>query len=96
MRRHRGADLVIIAVEVGGQTPKSALKRLGAELSFPMTLRLRGRGYGRIKGAVPTNYVIDKQGVVRFAEAGAFNAASLEKIVTPLLREAAPAVVAAP
>jgi len=56
-----------------------------------MVRKIKGGGYGLVKGAVPTNYVIDKAGVVRVADAGAFNARTLETVVTPLLNEAAPA-----
>jgi hypothetical protein len=38
-------------------------------------------------GAVPTNYVIDRQGVLRYAQAGAFDLDSLNSVLTPLLRE---------
>ena len=39
---------------------------------------------------MPTNYVIDRAGVVRYAKAGAFTKSSLEGIVSPLLAETAP------
>jgi len=88
-RRHRNADLVIYAVETSS-APKGKLKPLASVLSFPMVTRVKGGGYGKIGGYVPTNYVIDKAGIVRHAKAGAFTAASLEALVTPLLREPAP------
>ena len=94
LRRHRGRDLAIYAVEVSG-APRQKLGPLASVLSFEMVARLKGRGYGRIQGAVPTNYVIDRAGVLRHAEAGAFTAKSLDAIVTPLLREPAPVAVSA-
>lgn len=94
LRRHKGKDLAIYAVEVSG-APKSKLGPLASVLSFEMVSRLKGRDYGRIGGAVPTNYVIDRAGVLRHAKAGAFNAKTLEEVVTPLLREPAPSATAA-
>ena len=88
MRRHRNAGLALYAIEISG-VPKHKLGRLASVVSFPMVSRVKGRGYGRLKG-VPTNYVIDRAGVVRHAQAGAFTQAALEKIVTPLLMEPAP------
>ena len=52
--------------------------------------RLKGGGYGTIHNAVPTSYVIDRAGVVRYAKEGAFNRAGFERIVLPLLAEPAP------
>jgi thiol-disulfide isomerase/thioredoxin len=94
VRRHRGADLVIFAVATENSVPESKLRPLANVVSFPMVTRIKGGGYGLVKQAVPTNYVIDKAGVVRLAKAGAFDAQSLEATITPLLAEAAPAVVA--
>ena len=52
---------------------------------------LRGKaGYPIIDNGVPTNYVIDRAGVVRYAKAGAFDIDELEKVIVPLLKEEAP------
>jgi hypothetical protein len=50
----------------------------------------RADAYPLIQGAVPTNYVIDRAGVVRYAKAGAFELDELEKVVVPLLKEPEP------
>jgi peroxiredoxin len=92
MRRHKDAGLAIYAVEISG-VPKGKLTRLADVVAFPMVQRVKGRGYGRLNG-VPTNYVIDRSGIVRHAQAGAFNRAALEKIVTPLLTEPVPPAAA--
>jgi len=95
VRRHRASDLVIYAITIDNTAPKSKLMPLASVLSFPLISRLKGRGYGTIRGAVPTNYVIDKAGTIRLAKAGAFNAVSLEAVITPLLAEPAPKTMAA-
>lgn len=93
-RRHRSAPLAIYAVTIHNTVPKAKLQPLAKVLSFPLIAKLKGRGYGTIGGAVPTNYVIDKAGVIRHAESGAFNTASLNKVISPLLDEPAPTTAA--
>jgi cytochrome c biogenesis protein CcmG, thiol:disulfide interchange protein DsbE len=39
---------------------------------------------------VPTNFVIDRAGVLRYAKAGALDVNSLNAVLVPLLREKAP------
>lgn len=46
--------------------------------------------YQPIGNAVPTNYVIDRTGIVRYAQAGAFDLDTLNRVVIPLLNESAP------
>jgi cytochrome c biogenesis protein CcmG/thiol:disulfide interchange protein DsbE len=90
VRRHRSSDLRIFAVTTESSVPDSKLKPLAAVLAFPLISRLRGSGYGMIGGAVPTSYVIDRSGVIRHAEAGAFTEASFDALITPLLAQPAP------
>ncbi|MGR4864842.1 TlpA family protein disulfide reductase [Caulobacter sp. LARHSG274] len=89
MRRHKSSDLKIFAVTTENSVPDSKLKPLAALLSFPLITRLKGSGYGEIGGAVPTSYVIDRSGVIRHAQAGAFTEASFDALISPLLAQAA-------
>ena len=43
------------------------------------------------QNAVPTNYVIDRRGIVRYAKAAAFDLDDLNRELVPLLREPGPA-----
>jgi len=95
LRSHPGADLKIYAVMTESDVPFSKLKPLQQVLSFPIAKRLSGRGYG-IKDGVPTSYVLDRGGVIRWAEAGAFNDTSFAALVDPLLKAPAPAPAMAP
>lgn len=54
-----------------------------------MVRHLRGP-YGTL-GAVPTNFVIDRAGVLRYAKAAAFSVDDMNSILVPLLSEPAPA-----
>jgi cytochrome c biogenesis protein CcmG/thiol:disulfide interchange protein DsbE len=86
MRRHPGAGLNIFAIATESSVPNYKLKPLADALSFPLIRRLKGKGYGLIGEAVPTTYVIDRQGLVRHARAGAFATESFDALITPLLR----------
>lgn len=90
-RRHSARGLKILAITTEGSVPPAKLKPLEGLLSFPLISRMSGRGYGTVGGAVPTNYVIDRAGVVRYAKADAFSEAELDALLGPLLAAPAPA-----
>jgi cytochrome c biogenesis protein CcmG, thiol:disulfide interchange protein DsbE len=52
-------------------------------LAIPMAREFKG-GYGP-PTAVPTNFVIDRDGILRYAKAGAFALDDLNEILIPLL-----------
>ena len=82
----------VIAIETGGAEGGSAMRKLAELVHFPVVLddQAHADAYPIINNGVPTNYVIDRAGVVRYAKAGAFELDELEKIVVPLLKEDAP------
>jgi len=82
----------VIAIETGGAGGGSAMRKLAEVVHFPVALddQARADAYPIINNGVPTNYVIDRAGVVRYAKAGAFEIDELEKLVVPLLKEDAP------
>ncbi len=84
-RLRRKSGLRIFAVATQDSLSPQQLQPLSKALTIPMILKLRGPY--RDMGAVPTNYVIDRQGVLRYAQAGAFDLDSLNSVLTPLLRE---------
>ncbi len=65
LQQHAG--LRVLAVTTEDSLPLSQLKPLAAALTIPMVRRFKG-AYGPLKG-VPTNYVIDRDGVLRYAKA---------------------------
>ena len=83
----------VIAIETGGANGNSAMRDLAKLVHFPVALddQAHANAYPIIDNGVPTNYVIDRAGVVRYAKAGAFEIDELEKVIVPLLREEAPA-----
>lgn len=80
--------LRVLAVTTEDSVPVYQLKPLAAALTIPMVRNLRGP-YRTLDG-VPTNYVIDRAGVVRYAKAAAFTVDNMNDILVPLLREPAP------
>lgn len=87
-RARAAAGLKVFAVTTEDSVPLYQLKPLFAALTIAPVRRLKGP-YADM-GALPTNIVIDRQGVVRYAAAGAFDLADLNATLVPLLSEAAP------
>ena len=85
LRHDRG--LRVFAITTQDSLPVSRLKKLFAALAIPAVRRIRGP-YPILTG-LPTNYVIDRAGIVRYAGSGAFDLASLNATLVPLLTEPA-------
>jgi thiol-disulfide isomerase/thioredoxin len=89
-RQHYKEGLRVFAVATEDSVPDYQLRKLSDALAFPLTHRISGHGFETLDG-VPTSYVIDRAGVVRYAKADAFDAQSLDAVIGPLLAEPAPA-----
>ena len=58
-------------------------------LAYPLARKFKGaNSYGSL-GGVPTTYVIDRKGVVRYAKSGALDQDEFSAILLPLLDEPA-------
>jgi thiol-disulfide isomerase/thioredoxin len=68
IQKDHGLSVYAIATE--GSLPNSALKQLFAAMRMPSVRSMKGP-YHALDG-VPTNIVIDRAGVIRYAQAGAF------------------------
>jgi peroxiredoxin len=80
--------LAMLAVLTEGSPPDAALRPLVKAPTLPFARKISSP-YGSWK-ALPMTYVIDRRGVVRYAEAGELTPEALNRIVAPLLREPAP------
>jgi cytochrome c biogenesis protein CcmG, thiol:disulfide interchange protein DsbE len=80
--------LMILAVTQEAGLPLAGLKKATDPLGLPISNSFRG-GY-RDLGGLPTNYVIDRAGVLRYAKAGAFTLDQLNKLLIPLLNTPPP------
>lgn len=87
-RKQQSSGLVILAVATEDSLTPYQLRPLAKVLTLPMVKRFKG-DYGDIK-ELPTNFVIDRKGVLRYAEAGAFTEDSIVEVLAPLLAEAPP------
>lgn len=90
VRAHAGKGLRVFGIATEDSVPPYRLRPLASVLAYPLVARFRGSHYGILGGAVPTSYVIDRAGVIRYAKAGAFTAGSFDALITPLLNEGPP------
>lgn len=90
-RAHRAEGLELIAINIESSGEMANVRRALKHFSFPAALASSARteGYGRI-WRLPVTFVIDRRGILRFDGfnfAKALDLPTLEKIVTPLLRD---------
>ncbi|HEV2362781.1 MAG TPA: TlpA disulfide reductase family protein [Caulobacteraceae bacterium] len=86
--QRRMVGLRVLGVTSEDSVPMSKLKPIAALVGFDMARDFSGP-YRQVE-AYPTNYVIDRAGVVRYAKAGAFTLDELNEVLVPLLNEPAP------
>jgi cytochrome c biogenesis protein CcmG/thiol:disulfide interchange protein DsbE len=84
-RRQHSAGLVILAVATENSLTPFQLRPLAKLLTLQMVKRFKG-DYGDIK-YLPTNFVIDRKGILRYAESGGFTREGLEEVLGPLIAE---------
>ena len=88
--------LKVLAVTMDArQVKKDFLEKLQGELGFPLLDQFKGSEYRLIKRAIPTSYIIDREGIVRYAEARPFTLDDLNRELVPLLNMPTPAKAAA-
>lgn len=80
--------LRVFAITTEDSLPISQLRKLFDAMAIPSVRRVKGP-YGPLK-AIPTNYVIDRAGRIRYAKAAAFDLDDLNELLVPLLNEKAP------
>lgn len=81
--------LRVYALSTEDSVPLYRLKPLFEKLHIQPTKKIKGP-YGAIDNAVPSNYVIDRAGVLRYAKAAAFDLDDLNRELVPLLNEPRP------
>jgi hypothetical protein len=80
--------LRVFAVATEDSLPAYKLKPLFTAMAIPSARRIKGPF--AVMGALPTNYIIDRAGIVRYAKTGAFDLDDLNTLLVPMLRESAP------
>ncbi|MEG3159663.1 TlpA disulfide reductase family protein [Sphingomonas sp. LB2R24] len=86
-RLRKDNGLRVFAVATEGSLPAYKLKPLFAAMTIPSARRIKGPF--AVLGALPTNYIIDRAGIVRYAKTGAFDLDALNGLLVPMLREPA-------
>ena len=87
-RQRKDAGLSIFAIMAEESFPIKMLRQLSTVMQMPSARSIRGP-YSPIDGALPTNFVIDRKGVLRYARADAFNLREMNELLLPLLSEPA-------
>ncbi len=87
-RRLKDRGLSVYAITVESSAPLYQLKKLFAAMAIPSVKKVRGMP--TTMAAVPTNFIIDRAGTVRFTKPGAFDLDELNAKLIPLLNERAP------
>jgi peroxiredoxin len=82
----KDVGLSIYAITTEGSIPLYRLKKFLEKLDMPSARSMKGP-YGPIDGAVPTNFVIGRDGVLRYAKAAAFDLDDLNQLLPPLLNQ---------
>lgn len=91
VRQREENGLRVVAVTLDANLIRAGfLKQLQEALSLPLLKDFNG-DYAPIRRAVPTNFVVDRAGIVRYAKADAFTLDELNTLLVPLLNEAPPA-----
>ncbi len=93
-KQTRKFGLRVFAVATEDSVPEYQLHKLFSLLTIEPVHRIRGPYTDNEK--LPTNYVIDRAGVIRYADAGAFTLDALNELLIPLLKERPPAPEAKP
>jgi thiol-disulfide isomerase/thioredoxin len=93
-RKTQKFGLRAFAVTTEDSVPDYKLKPLFQVMAMPAAKRVKGGSLADVD-AVPTNYVIDRAGIVRYAKAGSFDLDDLNRILIPLLKEDPPEDIAA-
>ncbi len=83
----------VFAVATENSVSESQLRPLASKLTIPFVRRLKGPY--RDLDAVPTNYVIDRNGKIAYAQAGAIDIDTFNAVVIPLLQAPIPSDTAA-
>jgi peroxiredoxin len=88
-RKRQQFGLKMFAVATEDSLTPLQLMPVQKLISFPLVRKFKG-DYGKVK-ALPTNVVIDRAGIVRYSQAGAFSLDDLNSLLVPLLNEPPPA-----
>ncbi len=83
---HSEEGFVLVAIDSGEESEEVAAFVKAYRLTFPVWLDPRGESLDAFQNwNLPSSYVIDRDGIVRYSWTGPVNLQTLEEYVTPLL-----------
>jgi peroxiredoxin len=85
---HANEGFMVIAIEAGD--PRDQVEQFAEDFDLPFTVWLDPGSKALTafrNGNLPSSYVLDRNGTIRYAWTGEINLEMLEKFVTPLLSE---------
>jgi peroxiredoxin len=83
---HAAQGFVVLAIESGEPADQVAAFVKDYELTFPVWLDAKGAALEIFQNwDLPSSYIIDRQGTMRYSWTGGINQPTLEQYVTPLL-----------
>lgn len=85
-REQQHLGLQVFAATTEDSVPLYRLKALFEAMAIKPLRNITGP-YAPIDNAVPSNFIVDRDGVVRYARAGAFTADTLNEQLAPLLQQ---------
>ncbi len=87
-RDNRGKDFTLIAIDAGDPTTEVERFVQSMGLTFPIWMDRNSKALaGFNTTALPSSFVIDREGTIRLAWTGAISRETLDQYVTPLLTE---------
>jgi len=88
-RHLKDRGLVVLAIDTDEQLPAKTMKSLADSLEMKLARGISGP-YKPIDRAIPTDFIIDRRGILRYAEAGTMDLDRMSDLLWPLLREPTP------
>ena len=82
------AMCAVASIYSAGASTPFQLRPLAKILTIPMVKRFKGSDYGEIR-MLPTNFVVDRKGILRCAQAGGFTLDAMSELLGPLSAESA-------
>ncbi|MGI8932207.1 MAG: TlpA family protein disulfide reductase [Sphingomicrobium sp.] len=86
-RLRRDVGLVVLAVPVEELSDRQLKRAFKGKMVHPVS---RIRGPFEMLGGLPTTYVVDRTGQIRYASSGMLDTEQLNRILVPLLRQPQP------
>ena len=93
-RHLKDRGLVVLAIDTDEKLPAKYMQSLVETMEMKLATGISGP-YKPIGSAIPTDFIIDRRGVLRYADAGTMDLDGMSDVLWPLLKEPTTAVTPA-